>query len=58
MNQYKVTFFGRKAGAIGIAYDISIEVQTPYAFINEAIAGMAINGAGFEYNYIKEIEKI
>ena len=58
MNKYKVTFFGRETGAIGIAYDISIEVQTPYAFINEAIAGKAINGAGFEYNYIKEIEKI
>mgnify|MGYP004453963865 CR=1 FL=1 len=58
MNQYKITFFGREAGAIGIAYNISVEVQTPYAFINEQIAGKAINDAGFEYNYIKEIKKI
>ena len=75
MNHYKVTFFGRESGAIGIAYDISIEVQTPcnialgedcairdpklIAQLNKVQEiGKAINGAGFEYNYIKEIEKI
>jgi len=40
------------------AIDIAIEVETPYAFINEGIAGKAINDSGFEYNYIKEIKKI
>ena len=75
MNKYKVTFFGRETGAIGIAYDMSIEVQTPCSIdLGEDCAlgdskliaqldkvqeiGKAINGAGFEYNYVKEIKKI
>lgn len=58
MNKFKITFFGREQGAIGIAYTMSIEVQTAYSFINDGIAGMAINSAGYEYNYIKDIEQL
>jgi hypothetical protein len=58
MNKFKITFFGRKQGEMVHAIDIAIEVETPYAFINEGIAGKAINDSGFEYNYIKEIKKI
>lgn len=58
LNKFKITFFGREQGAIGIAYTMSIEVQTPYAFINDAVAGKAIHSAGYEYNYIKDVEKL
>ena len=60
MNKFKITFFGREQGAIGQFATMSIEVQTPYAsfFINDDNAGMAINSAGYEYNYIKDIEKL
>lgn len=58
MNKYRITFFGREQGAIGQFATMNIEVQTPYSFINDDIAIMAINKIGYECNYLKDIEKL
>ena len=58
MNKFKISFRGRELYAIGSFSDLSIEVRTPYSFVDSANAIMAINSAGFECNYIFNIERL
>lgn len=58
MNKFKITFFGREQGAIGQFATMSIEVKTPYSFINDDNAIMAVSSSGYECNYIKDVEKL
>ena len=54
---YNIHFSGREAGAIGKFEDMHLEVKTPYSFLNNNLAIMAINSAGYEVNHILGIHK-
>ena len=58
MNKFKISFRGRELNAIGEFSDLTIEVRTPYSFVGNDNAIMAINSAGYECNYIYGITKI
>jgi hypothetical protein len=57
MNKFKISFRGRVIGD-DMFSDLTIEVSTPYSFVGNDNAFMAINSAGYECNYIYDIKKI